>query len=196
MLERIFDPFFTTKFTGRGLGLAAGLGIVRGHQGGIRVESQLGVGTTFQVLLPSLPEQAKAPSLLLDDDLLEDAPAFGKLHTLLLIDDQVEIRETVAETLASYEIKVIPFADGLAGVNYYADHAHEIDLVLLDLTMVGMNGLQTWQQLRTINPNVKVVLSSGFNTTDVLERVAEPILVLQKPYHPEALLKFLRQQLN
>jgi signal transduction histidine kinase/CheY-like chemotaxis protein len=196
MLERIFDPFFTTKFTGRGLGLAAGLGIVRGHQGGIRVESQLGVGTTFQVLLPSLPEQAKAPSLLLDDDLLEDAPAFGKLHTLLLIDDQVEIRETVAETLASHEIKVIPFADGLAGVNYYADHAHEIDLVLLDLTMVGMNGLQTWQQLRTINPNVKVVLSSGFNTTDVLERVAEPILVLQKPYHPEALLKLLRQQLN
>jgi CheY-like chemotaxis protein len=108
----------------------------------------------------------------------------------------VEIRETVAETLASHEIKVIPFADGLAGVNYYADHAHEIDLVLLDLTMVGMNGLQTWQQLRTINPNVKVVLSSGFNTTDVLERVAEPILVLQKPYHPEALLKLLRQQLN
>ncbi|MCE7989038.1 MAG: response regulator [Caldilinea sp. CFX5] len=196
VLERIFDPFFTTKFTGRGLGLAAGLGIVRGHQGGICVQSQVGVGTTFQVLLPRLAEAVEAAPLLLDDDADMSAPMGGKPRTVLVIDDQPEIRETVAETLATYEIKVIPFADGLAGVNYYAAHAGEIDLVLLDLTMLGMNGLQTWQQLRAIDPQVKVVLSSGFNTTDLLERVAEPISVLQKPYHPEALLKILRQQLN
>lgn len=184
-LERIFEPFYTRKPRGRGLGLAAIRGIVRGHSGGIRVESTLGVGTTFTIVLPAL--NAPQPAIPTGSESLPPAGAAG---TILVIDDEEDIREVVQSILSGRGLGVITAHDGRSGVETFRRESDHIDAVLLDLTMPGMDGAEVYQALRAIRPDVQVILSSGFSESDAIARLGDAPIArfVHKPYTLAALL--------
>jgi len=188
--ERIFEPFFTTKFTGRGLGLSAILGIVRGHKGALRLYSELGKGTTFKILFPV--SETAAESLARANGATKDD--WQGAGTILLVDDEETIRTLGVRMLASLGFTVITAADGREALAVYAEHRDEITLVLLDLTMPHMDGEQTFRELRLIDPGVRVVMSSGYAQNDITARFAGKGLVgfVHKPYS----LAELRDQLR
>ena len=178
--SRIFEPFFSTKFTGRGLGLAAVLGIVRAHKGALKVYSEQGKGTTFKILFPALTDGEEAtrspePSSLAD---------WQGQGTILLVDDEESLIALGARMLEHLGITVLTAADGLQAVELYRERGKEIDLVLMDLTMPHMDGAEAFGELRRLNPDVCVVLASGYSHEDVASRFAGKGLdgVLQKPY--------------
>jgi CheY-like chemotaxis protein len=178
--SRIFEPFFSTKFTGRGLGLAAVLGIVRAHKGALKVYSEPGKGTTFKILFPALADGEDAAQPL-DVSPLADWRGTG---TVLLVDDEETLIALGARMLEHLGLRVLTAADGLQAVDLYRERGKEIDLVLMDLTMPHMDGAQAFGELRRLNPDVPVVLASGYSHEDVRSRFAGKSLdgVLQKPY--------------
>jgi two-component system cell cycle sensor histidine kinase/response regulator CckA len=182
-VDRIFEPFFTTKFTGRGLGLAAVLGVVRGHRGALSVESAPGRGTVFRILLaPSArPTAVEAPKAA--------EPSRGGL-TLLLIDDEEVVREMVGEVLEHEGVSVLSAEDGATGLRLFRDEHERIDAVLLDLSMPGLSGEETFRRLRAIDAGVPVILSSGYDRDEARDRfgAGSPAGFIQKPYRPEQLM--------
>ncbi len=194
-IERIFDPFFSTKFTGRGLGLAAVMGIVKGHQGNIKVYSEPDKGTTFKLLFPVSKNQI-VESLQLDDD--QPLEKWRGNGTVLIVDDEETILAIGREMLQLCGFDVICAKDGIEAVEIYQQRAADIDCVLLDLTMPRMGGKETFRELRRINPQVKVILSSGYNEQEVTQNFVGKGLTgfIQKPYQMSGLEAKLKEILS
>jgi PAS domain S-box-containing protein len=192
-IDRIFDPFFSTKFTGRGLGLAAVLGIVRGHKGAIKVYSEPRRGTTFKLLFPASDNCAR--KLASKTEVVAAYHADGKI---LLADDEETIRNLGRRMLQRAGFEVLVAADGREAIAKFAKEKETIDLVILDLTMPHLDGEACFRELRQIKPSVKVILSSGYNEQDVVDRFAGKGLFgfVQKPYTTEELLNKIREAIG
>ncbi|MBE9485714.1 MAG: response regulator [Chloroflexi bacterium] len=185
----IFDPFFTTKFTGRGLGMSAVLGIIRGHKGTIKVYSELGRGTTFKVLLPvsELPATTAVQA--------ESKAQLQMTGLALVVDDEELLREVGKNMLETFGFTVLTAADGREAVTVYKQHQTDIKLVLMDLTMPHMDGEEAFRELRRLDPNVKVIMSSGYNEQEVAQKFVGKGLLgfVQKPYQISALQNIMQK---
>ncbi len=178
--QKLFDPFFTTKFTGRGLGLSAVLGIVRGHKGAIKVYSEAGGGTLIKVLFPIC---STAPASL-NLEIADNRKSWTGSGTILLVDDEEPILSIGKEMLERIGFDVITASDGKEALTRFKEHADKVDLVILDLTMPNLDGAEAFEELQRLQPGVRVLVSSGYNEQDVAPRFAGKPLAgfLQKPY--------------
>jgi PAS domain S-box-containing protein len=190
MLERIFDPFFSTKFTGRGLGLAVVLGIVRAHGGALAVESQWGLGSIFRVFFPLPAAELWQP---VQEPMVDSEPFEGS-GLVLVAEDEPVMRDMVEAMLQEFGYEVIVTGDGLDALEKFRERRDEICLVLLDQSIPGMNGLKTLAALRALRPDLPVILASGYEEAQVMrgDHPEKPNVFLQKPYHMKELKAALR----
>jgi PAS domain S-box-containing protein len=199
-LNRLFEPFFTTKFTGRGLGMSAVLGIIRGHKGAIFVNSRVNKGTTIRIIFPvsetALPEsvQPESTEAILP---VRSGPSSVR-RTILIVDDQDEVINFSKEMVTRSGYSVRTAVDGQEAVEAFQEYADEIDCVILDLTMPRMDGVATFKALKQIRPDVKVILSSGYSEKEVSERFTGKGLAgfIQKPYRYQQLREELERVLT
>ena len=192
---KIFDPFFTTKLTGRGLGLAAVHGIMRGHRGAIEVESQLGKGTTCTIFLPVFKADLTHQS--------QELPVGGDLDwcgsgTVLLVDDEHVVRNVARRILEKIGFEVVVASDGLEALQVFDKHRGDIDLVILDLDMPRLDGRQTFDRLRQVDDEVPILLCSGYGREFAAARFESNCVsaFLEKPYTVGALRRKLREVLG
>ena len=186
---KIFEPFYTTKFTGRGLGLAAVLGVVRGHKGAIKVYSEVGRGTTFKVLIPCV--ESPADALNKEVSTASDWTSSG---TILVVDDEETVRTVTARMLEMFGFDVLMACDGREGVKMFGEHVDRIRAVVLDMTMPHLNGEEAFREIRRIKSNARVLLVSGYTEQEATTRFAGKGLAgfLQKPFKMDELRKKMR----
>jgi two-component system cell cycle sensor histidine kinase/response regulator CckA len=191
--QRIFEPFFTTKEMGRGtgLGLASAYGIVKNHKGVIDVESKQGIGTTFSIYLPASKQQAQD----------EEGSSEGILRgaeTILLVDDEKRIMDVGKGILEALGYTVLCAKSGEQALDIYQANKEKIDMVVLDMVMPGIGGGETYDALKSINPDVKVLLSSGYSSAgqaaEILRRGCNGFI--QKPFSINILSEKIREILD
>jgi len=183
-IAKIFEPFFTTKFTGRGLGLSAVLGIVRGHKGMMTVTSEVGLGTTFLLMLPPTHVEASVAGAF-----SVGVGTWRGSGRVLVVDDEEDVCRTSSRMLRELGFEAVTARDGEEALEMFKAEPHAIRLVLLDLTMPRRDGEETFRELKRIRPDVRVVLMSGFNQAEATVRFGPSELAgfLAKPFTSETL---------
>ena len=191
MQKHIFEPFYSNKAQGRGLGLAAALGIIKSHRGGIEVSSEPGQGSTFRVFLPASTRKA-ARELVMEENLSHGT------QTILFVDDEEMLRSLCQRSLEHLGYHVILAADGIEAVRIYRERSQQIDLVILDLSMPRQSGEDAYQEMRNIKRDMKVLLCCGYDETMANRKIAAENLVgfLPKPFGLEVLAQAVHAALR
>jgi two-component system, cell cycle sensor histidine kinase and response regulator CckA len=196
-LARLFDPFFTTKFTGRGLGLAAVLGIVRGHGGAILVDSAPGAGTTIRALFPACSQSLTQAALVGEGSGRNSEPS-PQAHAVLVVDDEDAVLRPCCELVRRLGYHPVPANSGHQALALMQDGKSEFDCVLLDLTMPLLDGAATFREMRRLGLRVPVILVSGYSEDAALVEFGQerPVGFIQKPFRLDALRQAIAGALN
>ncbi|MGD9096481.1 MAG: ATP-binding protein [Desulfobacterales bacterium] len=196
--KRIFEPFFSTKEKGMGtgLGLASAYGIIKNHGGFINCYSEIGHGTTFNIYFPESDKAIVDEERRRDDELITGVP--GGSETILFVDDEEEILAVGRKILAGLGYRVISAPDGKTSLEIYTDRGDQIDLVVLDYVMPGMGGREVFETLRQIDPDVRVLLSSGYSSNNQVAHMLKNGCkgFIQKPYDAVRMARKIREILD
>ncbi len=192
---RIFEPFFTTKFTGRGLGMSAALGIIKAHGGALQLFSQLGQGSTFKAYLPVPADETTGV-----ENQIESAPQalWRGSGTILLVEDEDHIRDIAKNFLEMFGFTVLETVNGREALEMYQKNSAEITLVFTDMGMPVMDGYELLSELKSLDPELPIIVSSGYGDAEVSERIGSDniAVIISKPYNPNQLREVLKSVLD